>query len=52
LREIRKVQRDAERLTRERDRLVRAAGARFSERQIASASGLSQSRVHELLNGD
>ncbi len=52
LRTIRKLESKAEKLKKERDRLVREAGANYTEGQIAKASGLSQTRVHEILNGD
>lgn len=49
LREIRFQQRKAKALTAERDRLIRQAVREGeSERKVAAAAGLSQSRVHEI----
>lgn len=49
LREIRAEQRKAKALTAERDRLIRQAVREGkSERDVAAAAGLSQSRVNEI----
>jgi hypothetical protein len=48
LRKIRDAQRSARRLNAERDRLIRHNASRYTERQLAQASGLSQTRVHEI----
>ena len=53
LRKIRDETRRAEALIENRDRLIRqAAELRYSQRQIAKATGLSQSRVSQIVTSD
>lgn len=48
--QIRRIDEEREDLTEGRDRLIRkAAELEISERQIAKAAGLSQSRVHAIV---
>ncbi len=53
LRKIRDEIRRTDQLIADRDRLIReAVGLGHSQRQIAEAAGLSQSRVHQIVISD
>jgi hypothetical protein len=50
LREIRDIQRRARDLNPERDKLIRKSAGQYTERQLVQASGLSPTRVHEIVS--
>jgi hypothetical protein len=54
LREIRDIQRKAKALNPERNRLIRGvlSEGRVSERQVASAAGLSPGRIDQIVHSD